>query len=191
MEEEFWAWIDTETTGLRKDRSQLCEIAIIITDQHLKELGFFHRVIDAREGYWHPEALMMHNQNGLYSEMYSDGVLRGKNKYDDLAVEISNCLNGYVHYKPESTLFTLAGSSVHFDRAILENHFGQDWVDSWFHHIHIDVSVISKEKRTIFGKEYFDDLDLPVSDHRAMSDLRRSISLLKYCRAKKYEKDDK
>lgn len=186
MESDIWAWIDLETTGLDKRKSEICEVAIIMTTPLLEQFASFHAIVDSREGYWHPVSKQMHKENKLYKKMASEDAIRGDKheKYAQLKSAIATFLNMYVPYDESGNAvrFKMAGSSVHFDRSILENTLGQDWVEQFFHHVMIDVSSIRADLRSRYGQSIFDNLKRSKSSHRAMDDIKASIDLLTYCR---------
>lgn len=186
----IWMWVDLETTGLDKRKSEICEAAIVVTTPELDQLGSFHAVLDAREGYWHPEALAMHKTNGLYEDMAKPQAIAGtrQERYSTLKVMLNDFLGGYQIYSDNGNplRYNMAGSSVHFDRSIIENHLSQDWVERFFHHVMIDVSSIKADIRAQYGSGVFtafDSREKTKSNHRAMDDILRSIDLLEYCRS--------
>lgn len=68
--------IDVETTGLDPDRDQLLEVACIILDENLEEVGTWADSVRYTEPHvnlmkleCHPVVLEMHEENGLWDEL--------------------------------------------------------------------------------------------------------------------------
>ena len=192
----LYVWIDIETTGFDFHKCGICEIAGLVTRDDFVEINNFHRIIDNRNSYWEAGALRMHQASGLYREM-EQGVtlleaMQDLNKWTSIALDqfqnemcyekqgLGETANNIIYNAK------LAGSSVHFDRRFLI----RDWkgnFDSLFSHQELDVSSIGLVIKSTCGDEvanafYETKAALKKADHRAMDDIRHSLSLLNYYR---------
>ncbi len=158
-------WIDVETTDLDPGpEACLLEIAAVITDHNLNELGSFEATLkyDPDELPWGEEAREMHEQNGLFEDVRNGRYERVEDLEKDLIM-------WYLKAYPGSNdlQLPLAGSNPEFDRL---------WVLAWFpsfsrfiHYRNFDVNAlytffdVDKDKT---GRE---------RTHRAMDDVRSDI----------------
>ena len=81
---------------------------------------------------------------------------------------------------PEAGKAPLAGSSVHVDRIFL--HRDMPKVNAYLHYRIVDVSSIKELVRRWYPKVYFANPP-KTGNHRALGDIRDSITELKYYRA--------
>lgn len=188
MDEELWAWVDLETTGLDKKNVDICEVAVVLTNPDLCKVDSFHRIINMTGGeYWEQPARDMHKVSGLWDDMCKVKTGEDTDQYFYLEKDLRSFLYSHqVHGEDGKPMpYKMAGSSVHYDRSILENRLGQEWVDGWFHHMMLDVSSVRMNLRAVLGPRVFDKFktgNRAKSNHRAMDDILRSIDLLAYCR---------
>lgn len=166
-------WLDFETTGLHP-ADDILEVAAILTDNDLIELGRFHRVI-------RPEALdilqldpivsEMHTKNGLIGEVVAldlcyENTLRGVG--GDLAAWLRN-----KHGLGRGDV-RLAGAGVsHFDHDLIKRNLRQ--VAGLFHYATIDVSVIRRFIEDVVGDTSLLPT-LPDGNHRAMTDVENALA---------------
>jgi oligoribonuclease (3'-5' exoribonuclease) len=139
--------------------------------------------MDSREAYWEPAALAMHQSSSLYHEM--------ENKLDekDGMLDFAEWLREEVLAKEEGVppRLTLAGSSVHFDRAFLINKWPEECdFEGIFTHRNLDVSSVKLAIRSFCGDLVANTYTTEGSevDHRALSDIRHSIGQLLHFRKK-------
>lgn len=156
-----FVFLDLETTGLDELVCSPIEVAAVVTDEQLVELGSFERLIIPRFGcLWDAEARVMHSDNGLAQLVEREG--RSLVIAQILLPEFISSFAG-----PDISLH-LAGYGVHFDRRFLKRYFPD--VERLFHHRHLDVSSIRMLAETAGHP--------PLSGekrHRAMLDVRRSL----------------
>lgn len=167
-------WIDFEMTGLDLAKDDVVEVACLITDSELNELdeglSLVVRTSDEKLAGMVEVVKEMHIASGLLGAI-PDGI--------DLAearVELTRYVKDRV---PEARKAPLAGSSVYVDRMFLARDFPE--VDEHLHYRIIDVSSIKELARRWYPKTFFAAPE-KYGNHRALADLRESISELRYYR---------
>lgn len=153
-------WTDIETTGLDERGGLFLELGLIITDAEFRELGTFSAVVgypDIRSRIRDEFVRQMHEANGLL-----DAVERSTTTLAELEAEACD----WVEAKDAADL-PMGGSSPHFDRRWLREHTPN--LHALYHHRMVDVTTL----RILFGFEK------PVSNHRAIADLRSSIRIVR------------
>jgi oligoribonuclease len=168
----YLCFLDFETTGLDPTRHEPIEVAAVVTDDRLNELGRFESLIVPEQvswWTWDKPALEMHHQSGLL-----DLCLERGPALEFVGDELFTFLASTV---PASAQIHLAGNSVHFDRSFLRAYFPE--IERRFHHRHLDVSSVR------IAAEVFAP-DAPglsgEKPHRAMADVLRSIQELRHWR---------
>lgn len=182
------AWLDLETTGLDKNApaSGILEIAFVMTDDDLNELGSIELVtkpvahcLDWVEQL-HPRVLEMHTKNGLIKDVRERGIRRyeAEAKLLEFLVPIIGDEKGKV---------PLGGASVHFDGDWI-GHFMSP-VRELFSHRIIDVTTLSLCADR-WAKKVRENRPRQAegSEHRAMADIRYSIECARYYRHKLFNK---
>jgi oligoribonuclease len=168
-------WIDCEMTGLDLSRDALVEVAVIVTDSELNELGEGESwvinpadptALEQMDPYVHN----MHTSSGLLSEI-PGGIA--------LAAAEAEVLAYIRRYVPEPLKAPLAGSSVYVDRGYLARDLPK--VDSYLHYRLVDVSSVKELVRRWYPKVYYAS-PKKVGNHRALGDIRESIAELRYYR---------
>jgi oligoribonuclease len=161
-------------TGLDLDVDALVEIACVVTDDELTELDDGIDVIikppaDALQQM--PEVVrQMHTSSGLLSAL-ADGVSLAQAQ--DLVLD-------YVRkHVPEAKKSPLCGNSIATDRMFIARDLPK--LDDFLHYRMIDVSSIKELARRWYPRAYFAS-PAKVGGHRALADIRESITELKYYR---------
>lgn len=167
----YLCFLDFETTGLdSRAGAEPIEVAALVTDDRLNELGRFESLIAPTCAFdlWDRVALEMHTASGLRGLCLGHGADRGL-----VAADFGGFLADTV---PASAPLHLAGNSVHFDRGFLSVYFPE--IERRFHHRHLDVSSLRIAAEVFEAAPAFGG-DKP---HRAMADVRRSIEELRHWR---------
>ncbi|MDO8308595.1 MAG: oligoribonuclease [Actinomycetota bacterium] len=166
-------WIDTETTGLDPEHDALLEVACIITDADLNIVGTPVSCVIRPES-WEvlnrldEDVWQMHWGSGLYDALPGGCPLAEAEAW--IVAYVAENLDGRV---------PLAGSSVHFDRAVLrQNMPGLGFALT---HRNVDVSTV-KELASRWAPDVFASRPTPTGNHRALGDLHDSIAELAHYR---------
>ena len=167
-------WIDCEMTGLSVIDDALIEVAALVTDYDLNQLGDGVDVVIRP-----PEAALaqmgafvrdMHTTSGLLDELAEGTTLAAAEE----------AVLAYVRqYAPDAGKSPLGGNSVATDRTFIAR--DMQALDAHLHYRMIDVSSIKELSRRWFPRAYF---QAPVKQggHRALADIRESIAELRYYR---------
>ena len=167
-------WIDCEMTGLDLGRDALIEVAALVTDFELTQLGEgVDLVIRPPE-----EAMVqmddfvrqMHTASGLIDEL-DEGV--------ELAEAEAAVLDYVRAWVPEPRKAPLGGNTVGTDRTFLARDMAE--LEAHLHYRVIDVSSIKELSRRWFPRAYF-AAPAKSGGHRALADIRESIAELRYYR---------
>lgn len=167
-------WIDCEMTGLSLTDDALIEVAALVTDFELNQLG------DGIDVVIRPPAQTltqmsdfvreMHTASGLLAEL-ADGVTLEEAQAQVLA---------YVReWVPEEGKAPLGGNTVGTDRGFLARDMPA--LESYLHYRVIDVSSIKELSRRWYPRAFF-AAPAKVGGHRALADIRESIAEMRYYR---------
>ena len=167
-------WIDCEMTGLDPKFDEIVEIACIVTDAELNELdeGITLVVKPGEESFAGMDDFVvnMHTASGLIEEIPLGIALA------DAEQQVLDYVKAHV---PEARKAPLAGSSVYVDRGFLANYMPE--LDAHLHYRLVDVSSIKELTRRWYPRVYFASPEKK-GNHRALGDIRDSISELRFYR---------
>ena len=167
-------WIDCEMTGLSLEQDALIEVAALVTDYELEQVGEGIDVVIRP-----PEAALsqmndfvrdMHTTSGLL-DVLADGM--------SLADAEEAVLAHIAELVPEAGKAPLGGNSVATDRAFLQRDMAG--LERHLHYRMIDVSSIKELARRWFPRSYFAS-PAKKGGHRALADITESIAELRYYR---------
>jgi len=165
----MYLWIDLETTGLDPDNDRIIEVGWLMAD-HLDQVTDVQSVLITPDKVaWElmQQDLFvqtMHTENDLLKDMESFGSIMVDDAEDQILEDLA---------KYDDQFFILAGSSVHFDRAFINN-----WMPRLarkLSHRHLDVSTL----RMFFdamGYGFVGEKTRPTM-HRALQDIEDSYAL--------------
>jgi oligoribonuclease len=161
-------------TGLDLVSDALVEIACVVTDGELNKLdeGIDLVIKPPAEALDHmPDVVReMHTASGLLNELAA-GMTLG---------EAQDQVLGYVRgHVREPKKAPLCGNSIATDRAFLARDLPR--LDEYLHYRMIDVSSIKELARRWYPRVYFAS-PAKVGGHRALADIRESITELRYYR---------
>jgi oligoribonuclease len=170
-------FVDTETSDLNPRTAHLLEVGIVFTDDDLTELAAMSTVlrpvgVDVAKVITDPVVIAMHEKNGLRAEVEASTLHRYEAEL--LLVNFAVKFTGHTLAN-----IPLAGSSVGFDRAWLEEHMPT--FHGLFHRRSIDVSGVTELAKRWAPKVYEGRPKKAVA-HRALDDARESIEYLRFYR---------
>ena len=167
-------WIDCEMTGLDPKFDEIVEIACIVTDAELNDLveGITLVVKPGEESFAGMDDFVvnMHTVSGLIEEIPMGIALA------DAEQQVLAYVKTHV---PEARKAPLAGSSVYVDRGFLANYMPE--LDAHLHYRLVDVSSVKELTRRWYPRVYFASPE-KTGNHRALGDIRDSISELRFYR---------
>jgi oligoribonuclease len=167
-------WIDCEMTGLDLEADALIEVAALVTDSDLNVLGSGVQVVITP-----PDAALEQMQD-VVREMHTDSGLLDELPEGVSMEEAQRLVLDYVkEWVPEPLRAPLAGNSVGTDRAFLARDMPE--LERWLHYRIIDVSSVKELARRWYTRSYFAAPEKN-GGHRALADIRESITELKYYR---------
>jgi len=171
---EYIVWVDCEMTGLDVKIDELCEIAVVITDEELNEVDEGLQIVikpsEAALTNMGEFVTQMHTESGLLAEL-STGV-----SVAEAEAKVLSYLSAHLAEKQAP----LAGNSIGTDRMFLNKYMPS--LDGFLHYRNIDVSSIKELTRRWYPRVYF-QLPKKNGNHRALADIRESIKELRYYRS--------
>ena len=170
----FIVWVDCEMTGLEVGVDEICEIAVIVTDEDLRPVHEGFQVVVK------PSRKAMKNMGEFVTNMHTvSGLITEIPKGIPIKKAEQQVLDYVKQWVTEKGTAPLAGNSIGTDRMFLNRQTPE--FDSFLHYRNIDVSSFKEMARRWYPKIYF---QLPKKDvsHRALSDIQESIMELRYYR---------
>ncbi len=167
-------WVDCEMTGLSLQSDALVEVAALVTDFELNQLGEGVDVVirppDESLAQMDDFVRDMHTTSGLIDELAGGVTLK---QAEDLVLD-------YVRtFVPEPRKAPLGGNTVATDRGFLARDMPD--LEQYMHYRIIDVSSIKELSRRWYPRVYF-NAPKKSGGHRALADIRESIAELRYYR---------
>jgi oligoribonuclease len=167
-------WVDCEMTGLSLQSDALVEVAALVTDFELNQLGEGVDVVirppDEALAQMDDFVRTMHTTSGLIEELAGGVTLK---QAEDLVLD-------YVRtFVPEPRKAPLGGNTVATDRGFLSRDMPD--LEQYMHYRIIDVSSIKELSRRWYPRVYF-NAPKKSGGHRALADIRESIAELRYYR---------
>jgi oligoribonuclease len=167
--------MDLEMTGLDPTRHAIVEIATLITDDELEIVAEGPDLVVTQP----PEALdamedvvrNMHTTSGLLDAIRSSDVT-----LEDAGEQTLAFIRQHI---PEARTVPLCGNSIGTDRRFLAMQLPQ--IEEYLHYRSVDVSTVKELARRWYPKE-LDHAPKKTGGHRAMDDIRESLTELRYYR---------
>ena len=168
-------WIDCEMTGLSLKSDALIEVAALVTDFELNQLG------DGIDVVIKPPAEALEQMDDFVRDMHTtSGLLDELDSGVDPARRPQHIVLDYVReFVPEPRKAPLGGNTVATDRGFLSRDMPE--LESHLHYRIIDVSSIKELSRRWYPRVYF-NAPKKSGGHRALADIRESIAELRYYR---------
>jgi len=167
-------WIDCEMTGLELENDALIEVAALVTDFELNQLG------DGVDVVIKPEPAALEQMGDFVRDMHTrSGLLRELDEGVSMEEAQALVLEYVMQHAPEAGKAPLGGNTVSTDRGFLERDMPQ--LAGHLHYRTIDVSSIKELSRRWYPRAYF-NAPAKHGGHRALADIRESIAELRYSR---------
>lgn len=199
----FKLWVDLETTGLDPQVDIPLEVGFILTSQsgqfieEARDILLCGSIVNIFSNA-SPFIKDMHTSSGLFVELAGEAVLSSATKSREIpfppsvAIQaldenLALILSGlYERNGIEVGSLAMCGSSVQFDRSFIEHHLPE--TAKYFHYRNVDVSGTREmlyAAAALVSPKAVSDLEALfkpagyVEEHRALPDLRNTISLYK------------
>ncbi|AIF40447.1 oligoribonuclease [Dermacoccus nishinomiyaensis] len=167
-------WIDCEMTGLDLENDALIEVAALVTDFELNQLG------DGVDVVIKPELAALEQMGDFVRDMHTkSGLLAELDEGVSMEEAQALVLEYVMQHAPEAGKAPLGGNTVSTDRGFLERDMPQ--LAGHLHYRTIDVSSIKELSRRWYPRAYF-NAPAKHGGHRALADIRESIAELRYYR---------
>jgi oligoribonuclease len=167
-------WIDCEMTGLSLTNDALIEVAALVTDYELNQLG------DGIDLVIKPPAEALEQMDDFVRDMHTSSGLLEELAAGITMAEAEEQVLAYVReWAPEPSKAPLGGNTVGTDRGFLARDMPQ--LESHLHYRIIDVSSIKELALRWFPRAFFNS-PKKAGGHRALADIRESIAELRYYR---------
>ncbi len=175
IETDSLVWVDMEMSGLDVARERILEIAVIVTNGELDVIAegpeiVVHQsdeVLDAMDD-WNRKH---HAGSGLVDRVRASSV-------DERAAE--DAVLEFLAAHVPARAAPLAGNSIHQDRLFLARYLPR--LEAYVHYRNVDVSTLKELVRRWYPAAY-EARPLKKATHRALDDIRESISELRYYRS--------
>ena len=167
-------WIDCEMTGLSLTTDALIEVAALVTDFELNQLG------DGIDLVIKPPAEALEQMVEFVRSMHTSSGLLEELAAGITMAEAEQQVLGYIReWVPDAAKAPLGGNTVGTDRAFLARDMPE--LEAHLHYRIIDVSSIKELSHRWFPRAYYNS-PTKVGGHRALADIRESIAELRYYR---------
>lgn len=167
-------WIDCEMTGLSLEHDALIEVAALVTDYELEQIGdgidLVIRPSDAALTQMNDFVRTMHETSGLL-DVLAEGM-----SLEDAEEKVLAHIKEFV---PEAGKAPLGGNTVATDRAFLARDMPD--LEGHLHYRMIDVSSIKELSKRWYPRAYFASPEKG-GGHRALADITESVAELRYYR---------
>lgn len=182
LHEENLPWVDVETTGLNPNFDVILEVGIVITDINLNVLDENSWVVYANDARYRAAledmsdlVLKMHTDNNLLNEAFDADVRVSPSVFRSQAREF---LASYDLPVPSST--PLCGSSVQFDRSMLQVHAPDLFATASYRNM--DVSTIKEwiQRRRPDIALQRDLTFIPRKLHRVIPDIHDTLAEMRF-----------
>jgi oligoribonuclease len=169
------AWMDLEMTGLDPARHVIVEIATLITDDELNLVAegpdLVVRATEDELSRMDDVVVDMHTKSGLLDQIRSSELTLA-----DAGAQTLAFLRAHI---PSPRSVPLCGNSIGTDRRFLAAWLPE--IEDFLHYRSVDVSTIKE-----LGRRWYPDVIAAAPSkavgHRAMDDIRESLSELRYYR---------
>jgi oligoribonuclease len=173
-------WMDLEMTGLEPDRHVIVEIATIITDDDLSIVAEGPDLVihanEAQLAEMDDFVVDMHTSSGLLKLIQVSSVT-----LEEAAQQTLDFIKQHVK---KARSVPLCGNSIGTDRRFLDTYMPA--IENYLHYRSVDVSTI-KELARRWNPEVLKSGRQKQTNHRALDDIRESITELEHYRKHFFE----
>ena len=176
---DYLVWMDLEMTGLDPEVDTILEIATIITD------GQLNIVAEGPNLAVHQPDSVLEGMNDWCKQHHGDSGLTERVRSSDVSLaEAEQLTLDFIKVHVPERSSPLCGNSIHQDRRFLVKYMPE--IEAYLHYRNVDVSTVKELVR-----RWYPDISQPAKrgDHLALTDIRESISELKYYREKVFLSD--
>ncbi|MDQ1535867.1 MAG: oligoribonuclease [Actinomycetota bacterium] len=167
-------WIDCEMTGLSLTNDALIEVAALVTDYELNQLG------DGIDLVIKPPVEALEQMDDFVRDMHTSSGLLEELATGITMAEAEEQVLAYVkEWAPDPAKAPLGGNTVGTDRGFLLR--DMPLLEAHLHYRIIDVSSIKELAVRWFPRAFFNS-PKKAGGHRALADIRESIAELRYYR---------
>ena len=171
---QYIVWVDCEMTGLENGVDEICEIAVVVTDEELNEQHTGLQLVVK------PSRKAMKNMGEFVTNMHTaSGLIEEIPNGMKIAEAEKQVLEYIKQWVTEERTAPLAGNSIGTDRMFINRQMPT--LDAFLHYRNIDVSSIKELTRRWYPRVYF-QLPKKTGNHRALADIKESIKELRYYR---------
>jgi oligoribonuclease len=168
--------MDLEMTGLEPSRDVIVEIAVLVTDDELQIVAEGPDLVVSAT------TAQLDAMEDVVREMHTRSGLLEAIKASTLGLEAAGTqvLEFLKSHIPEPRTVPLAGNSIGTDRRFLAAYLPD--IENWLHYRSVDVSTV-KELCRRWYPEALDGAPGKQTTHRAMDDIKESVTELAYYRS--------
>ena len=164
-------FLDLETTGLDPFKHHILEVAAILTDDQLREMGIYTSIVrfepEVHAADISPVVVRMHTVNGLWSL-----CVDSQTSVSTVDIGLENWLRKFNHDS-----VNLAGHSIHFDQSFLRIHMPHVFARLSRHLI--DVEAFDQIAERLWPDIYA-ARPKKSDTHRAQDDVQGSYRTMRY-----------
>jgi len=168
-------WVDLEMTGLDPIEDRILEVAAIVTDWDFNELDTYEAAVKVGPRLMEKRMIKGPSKDFWlkFPEVYS-ALVKQNEEHGRSGRTIENELIAFLDKNFDAeTPVLLAGNSIHMDRRFIINEWNR--LDAKLNYRMLDVSAF----KVVFEGKYKKKFSKPEA-HRALEDIRGSITELKY-----------
>jgi len=170
---DYIVWVDCEMTGLNTSVDEICEIAVVVTNDDLIAMHPGLQLVIK------PGKKALRNMGEFVTKMHTDSGLITEIPKGISVAKAEALVLEYIKEWVTERSAPLAGNSIGTDRMFINRQMPE--LDQYLHYRNIDVSSLKELSRRWFPKTYF-QLPKKTGNHRALADILESIKELQYYR---------
>jgi len=163
-------WIDLETTGLDPQQGAILELACVVTQDDLTEVGRREWITDAARD------VDFRTLAPAVQDMHGSGLWCLSLRSDVCTADVDAQLHEFLR-QSGAVGAPIAGNTIRFDREFMRRHLPRSFAD--LHYRDLNVSTLIEVARR-FWPEVEKTRPTRAAPHRAMADVLASIDLLRF-----------